>query len=529
MARKLKSLNAKADLHQIYKTPCRIFDIECPASKKSPRKIAESILRKVAKDMDIAANLSQLRFEKAKETILGTQVLFQQYHDGKAISGAWVRVDIDKKGKVYNIQSDIVPNKFLERGAKASAAKRKAAAAAETAEITEAAAVKSAIAAAGAESSCECLSAESVFYPHEGIPTAAWKFILKNKKGPAGEWRVYVDAITGDVLAKDELLKHQDGSGKVFDPNPVVTLNDTSLEDSSNIPDSAYTEVVLQDLEDSGRLDGPFVSTRTTSNRIRRTNLVFEFNRSDRAFKEVMVYFHIDRVQRYIQELGFDNVLNKQIEVNIDGTTEDNSFYSPSTKALTFGTGGVDDAEDADIILHEYGHAMQDDMLPGFGPSGEARAMGEGFGDYMAASFFADSKAEALIPCVGTWDATSYSGDDPPNLRRVDSNKKYPRDLVGQEHNDGEIWSACLWEIRSALGRRTADRLIIAHHFQLPNSRASFEQAGNALITTDNVLNEGRNEAAIRDVFVRRGIFPNPRRKNRRAGASFHDSHKHKA
>ena len=50
------------------------------------------------------------------------------------------------------------------------------------------------------------------------------------------------------------------------------------------------------------------------------------------------------------KRLGFNNVLNHQIAINIDGRTDDNSHYSPSTKDLTFGTGGVDDAEDAEII-----------------------------------------------------------------------------------------------------------------------------------------------------------------------------------
>lgn len=108
----------------------------------------------------------------------------------------------------------------------------------------------------------------------------------------------------------------------------------------------------------------------------KRTNLEFRFNRADRAFKELMVYFHIDRTQKHIQELGFENVLNHSIEVNIDGITDDNSFYSPATKSLTFGTGGVDDAEDAEIILHEYGHAIQDDQVPGWGQHEEGKAMG---------------------------------------------------------------------------------------------------------------------------------------------------------
>jgi hypothetical protein len=67
-----------------------------------------------------------------------------------------------------------------------------------------------------------------------------------------------------------------------------------------------------------------------------------------------------------------------------------------------------------------------------------------------------------------------------------------------------------------------ADKLVIAHHFLLtPNSK--FEDAANALITTDQQLNDGRNVDVIRDVFVRRGILPNPKRKNRRAGFRFHD------
>ena len=194
------------------------------------------------------------------------------------------------------------------------------------------------------------------------------------------------------------------------------------------------------------------------------------------------------------------------------------------TKALRFGIGGVDDAEDAEIILHEYGHAIQDDQVPGFGASDEGGAMGEGFGDYLAASFFADLKPARLQPCVGSWDAVSYSGDDPPSLRRLDSNKKYPRDLHGEVHADGEIWSACLWEIRAALGGRVADRLVIAHHFLL-TPQSGFEDAAKALMTTDQQLNQGRNLAVIRDVFVRRGILPNPKRKNKRAGVRFYDIH----
>ena len=34
--------------------------------------------------------------------------------------------------------------------------------------------------------------------------------------------------------------------------------------------------------------------------------------------------------------------------------------------------------------MHEYGHSVQDDQVPGFGSSPDAGAIGEAFGDYLA-------------------------------------------------------------------------------------------------------------------------------------------------
>ncbi len=525
MAR-MKSLTAKVELHEQYKTPHRIYDIETKASKKSPEKIAAAILKKIAGNLKIRPDLSQLKFDKVKDSILGSHVLYQQYHAGKPISGAWIRVDIDKDGRVYNILSDLVPEPAM---AKTRMAARRAAVTRRR-QLSESEANARAIEAAGAGpgDSVKVLLTELVYYPRNGVPILTWKVIVKttpsseSKTPRPAEWKLYIDAETGEILEKQNLLRFVDGKGWVFDPNPVVTLNDTSLNDKSRIPDKAYVEVVLRDLKKTGFLEGPFVTTKTTTKRVKRANLDFRFKRPDRAFKEVMVYFHIDRIQRHLQELGFKNVLNHPIPVNIDGQSDDNSHYSPSEKDLTFGTGGVDDAEDAEIILHEYGHAIQDDQVPGFGAKEEGGAMGEGFGDFLAASFFSDVKPKEMKMTLGNWDATAYSGDEPPYLRRLDSNKKYPKDLDGEVHDDGEIWSACLWELRGLLGRQTTERLVIAHHFLLSRD-SGFEDGAKALITADKNLNKGANDKAIRDVFVRRGILPNPKRNNRRAGTPFED------
>lgn len=519
---KIKGLKANVELSDQYGVPRRIFDIQ-PKSQKAaiarsagiakqtmlPRQIAEEFLKSIAGDLDISVDPSHLRFDKVNRTILGLHVLFQQYHDGKPVSDAWIRVDLDNNDQVYNVQNDTVPMTVVQKTVKSRKAAAKSPALPDKA-------AKIALKASGCDKSKlkEVLESQMVYYPYKGEPRLAWKIVVRGMN-PRCEWKVYVDAENDAVLQKIDLLKKASGKGRLFDPNPVIKLNDPTLKDNSPMPAGAYDEVDLPDLDGTGFLDGRFVSTRRTSSRVKKTDNKFLLNRKDKGFKEVMVYFHIDRVQRYVQKLGFTNILNGPIEVNVNGETDDNSAYSPLSKSLEFGTGGVDDAEDAEIILHEYGHAIQDAQVPGFGASHECGSIGEAFGDYLAGSFFEKVKAAQFKPCVGTWDAVAYSSDTPPCLRRLDSKKKYPVDMTNEVHDDGEIWSACLWQLRSAIGnQQTADRLVIASHF-LMTKIASFKDAANALITADKNLNTGKHETAIRKIFVDRGILATNKKKTK--------------
>ncbi len=230
--------------------------------------------------------------------------------------------------------------------------------------------------------------------------------------------------------------------------------------------------VTLKGLDGTGFLIGEYV-TISSKAMTKSTNLQFNYTRANDSFEDVMSYYHIDTLQRYIQGLGFKNINNRSIKVNVNGTTDDNSFYSPSTKALTFGTGGVDDAEDAGIIAHEYGHSIQDNQVPGFGSSPEGGAMGEGFGDFLGATYEdAVSTTGYGKACVGEWDATAYSSSDPTCLRRLDTNKVYPKDITNEVHDDGEIWAQGQYEMAQAFGRDVATKIILQSHWSLtPNAK----------------------------------------------------------
>jgi zinc metalloprotease ZmpB len=119
------------------------------------------------------------------------------------------------------------------------------------------------------------------------------------------------------------------------------------------------------------------------------------------------------------------------------------------------------------VIVHEYGHSVQDAQVPMFGTTRDAGAIGAGFGDYLAVTVSSAVSPTADPACVADWDSTSYTSTVPHCLRPVDGTKHYFEDLRSprEVHADGEIWSRALWDIRQALGAELADTIIIRAQF----------------------------------------------------------------
>ena len=139
--------------------------------------------------------------------------------------------------------------------------------------------------------------------------------------------------------------------------------------------------------------------------------------------------------------------------------------------------------------------------------------MGEGFGDYFAGSFTADTKirkrARTFVNTVMSWDGIYMQGD-PSCVRRLDGKLTYEtfnHATRADEHDNGEIWSATLWDIWNAIGRDRADRIIIESHFQLDGFTA-FAKGARAIMDADRNLYDGRHLAALKRIFRRRGIGP---------------------
>ena len=411
-----------------------------------------------------------------RSTPMGRVYAFMQTADGVPVHGGELKVQFDRDGHVVGLTNTSVPTAKLP--AMALSLKAEEAIQAAKGHIPPGLSDKQ----EGANGPGS--SAKLVIYADTATPTLAWE-VLIHTNGPA--WQVFVHAQTGKALAPvRDLNRYATGTGQVFLVNAIVATRDNSLSDqqdaASAVPATAYRSVTLLGLDGSGFLDGTYASSSASKRRVTSASQTFVFDRSADGFSETMGYYYLDYAQRYIQSLGFTNVNNRQQVFSVDRYKKDNSFYQPSTKNITYGTGGVDDAEDADVVWHEYGHSILDNQVPGYGTTLEADSIGEGFGDYLAGSLGGQLSGGFQDACVAEWDATSYSSTIPPCLRRLDGTKHYPESVVGEVHDDGEMWSAALWQIRTALGGNKANTVILQHHFLL-TADTSFNQAANALVT----------------------------------------------
>jgi hypothetical protein len=344
--------------------------------------------------------------------------------------------------------------------------------------------------------------------------------VLRHRSTRLAVGAVGLAALTGALVAQPASAGPS-ASGTVFAVNPVQSTGDQGLTDqkdsASAVPAGAYYRVALTDLDGSGTLTGRWANIRNSTGPLARSaSGQFHYDRSDDRFEQVMAYFWVTEAQRYLQGLGFGTgelpAVNKESQdIRINQWGQDNSYSWDKHDVIRLGKGGVDDAEDGEVVVHEYGHAVHDSQVAGFGASLDAGAIGEAFGDYLAVTVglhtatVHDWPVNAPAACVADWDAVSYTTTEPHCLRRIDSDLTVA-DRRNQVHFDGQIWSRALWDVRGALGASTADRIIVNAQFGFaPDS--SFAAAAQTTVDTARQMYGDAAASAVRVAFQARGIL----------------------
>ncbi len=493
---RLKSASATAvrvRWHRDRGTVRSLYNLTLPAPVGTVETSARQCLSDYCDLFAMTDKTVELRLKAIQKSLTGRHIRFHQYHSGIEVYGASISVHTNRSGQIRVIHNNYFPQIDISTSASLSAAQ----------------AISIALAESGAIDLRKPSQAGLVIFPtRTGAYHLAYRVRVHLRRPLAG-WEYIIDAHTGAPLHRRSVLRSADGRGRVFNPNPVVALKDLTLMDQDDsadaIPDEAYTEVILPELDATGYLDGRYVSTGLTPDRANEPTLEYNYLRDDPRFEEVMVYYHVDAVGRYLKGLGFDFVDDWQLPTNVHVDEFNNAFYDHTDGSINFGDGGVDLAEDAEVIVHEYGHAILDRQVPGI-YFDEGGAIHEGFSDFLAASFYT-----AVSDGFGDTTVFDWAGAASPEYltRSVDAPKHYPEDVVGLSHDDGQMWSASLWELFEALGRDGSISLVIESHFYL-SSDAEFVDGASALFMADQELNGGVNSDLILGVMENRGFLTPP-------------------
>lgn len=344
----------------------------------------------------------------------------------------------------------------------------------------------------------------------------SWRVILPTEK-PLGDWEVFVNTLNGRIIhARDLRMCVHDGAGLIWDPDPLTTAGveyggeykDNNDADSDALNNQRLT-ATLRDLTYEGglyKLQGPYAvlyDHESPSDNFPELDdsSAFNYTRNQQEFEDVMVYYHIDLSTRHlILDLGYDDPKQREFQADPHGLNgDDNSHYMTSENYVAFGEGGVDDAEDADVIWHEHAHSFQTNLTGGMSYSGETMSLQEGSSDYWAAS------SSRIINdynwgYVFTWDGHNefWSG------RRCDLDWIYPDDYVSG-HDGGQIWSSALMDIWADLGREITDKLFIETHY-IWGYAPGLQDAAEAFIQANENLYGGTHKSVIIEHFNAHGL-----------------------
>lgn len=346
----------------------------------------------------------------------------------------------------------------------------------------------------------------------------------------------YVDAITGDLLYRDNEIKdaidlkvvgsvYTDG---FLNPSKVVGLPYITAKVGSATTllanDTGFFSTTSFTLPSTATisLEGPWSVTRTATDAFSTPS----FNKSITALgstdsfaastlatsRHLNAYYHVNTIHDFMKNIygssftGMDYALN----TNIDMTGECNAFYSPASgTSINFFPASASCpsySEIKDIVYHEYGHAIARRM---YGSGGMINgALNEGQSDVWAMSITKDS----ILARGSRWTAGSF-------IRRYDiSPKVFPTNLVGQVHADGEIIAGAWWDYGKNVGSVDSMANLFAQCLlnekpDGPNGTEGevyYDMLMSALINDDDdaILSNGTphlNE--IVDAFAKHGIY----------------------
>ena len=375
-----------------------------------------------------------------------------------------------------------------------------------------------------------------------GESRLAWHVFVE--VGPEEWYEILLDAHTGELLLRHNLYLFE-AQGTVYTEAPdkgarqlVSFVGDTVINtaagwmgtstvttgnnveayldtNADNVPDSNNTTGLSNGHASSATQDFTFPFSTTVDPRTQQaavvTNLFYYNNvmhdfSYNLGFTETARNFQVNNFGR--GGTGNDSV---RAEAQDGSGTNNANFATPPDGSrprmqqylFTAPAPDRDSSVDGDVVFHEYGHGISNRLI-GNGSTAlsgiQSGAMGEGWSDYWATTINNDG-------AVG-----EYVTNNPAGIRRAaytvpaaTVHDSYADLQSSSVHNDGEVWAATLWDLRTQLGATITDRIVL-NGMKFTPTRPSFLNARDGILQADQNLNGGANRCAIWTVFARHGM-----------------------
>jgi len=506
--------------------PVALYKPNYSVNADTPEKMARQYLTENHELFKLSADLSELKYITTKETPGGYHVHFNQYLGDYPVLNSRINITINRDNHVVfvmngsKVKYDVKVDPDLQK-----------------INISSLQALISAKNYLGISGSIAFEKSEPGIYYKQGTFRLAQVVTIVPAEELFGQWEILVDAQTGEIFRVEDKACYfhpttdnpllVDGNGYVFDPDPIThartTYGSTGFVDNNDADSdslTAHRELrTLYDISFEGGvyiLKGPWAEIRDFESPFTglHTNPAsdFIFTRSDDNFEAVNTYFHIDQTMRWINDSLGISLLPYQytggVRFDPHGLSgADNSHYLSSTGSMAFGDGGVDDAEDLGVVVHEFGHGLHDWAT--VGGISQVEGLSEGCGDYWATSYIRSTgywtPSDPAYNWVFIWDGHNpfWSG------RITNYTAHYPEGLTGTIHTDGQMWASSLMSIYDLIGRVPTDHNFI-EALAMTNGSSNQPDAANAFIAADQLTYGGIHLVDIIPVFVARGYITGP-------------------
>jgi uncharacterized protein (TIGR03437 family) len=501
------------------------------ASTRDPDEIARTFLLANAAVFPFAqADVDQLRLVVRDVTPEATNLVFNQTLNGIDVFQGQIKFTLGKTGEVIQVASgEVVP------GITASSTPRLQPADAELAARTS----------ARAQTKGRFVRAPELVIFVLDASTARLAYRLYLEVDAAQLYEILIDAEDGKLLFRHNTYVRA-AQARVWTQSPsqgareLVTFPGGWLPAAATVTTGNNVDAFID--ADGNDLPDPANTGDVVGGRPSSATQLFDFAYGDgtlglnpRSFKAASatnLFYFVNIAHDFYYSLGFteaagnfqtDNLGNGGLggdaviaeAQNPDAL--DNAGFAPTpegtpphmrmglfTRSTASTADDLDSDYDGQTVVHEYGHGVSNRLVGGGTNTScldqiQSGAMGEGWSDYFAISYFNN-------PVLG-----AYVTQDMNHGFRRQSYEGYTftYEDLGNEgyevHKDGEIWAAALWDLRKSLGQTITDRLVV-NGLKATPCNPSMTDARDAILTADLASNAGVNRAAIWTIFAKHGL-----------------------